>query len=251
LAVNVNVATFESPSLGSAGAGPGFELKFLLDAFHLQAAETWAMQRLQLDPHGDPHLGGAYRTTSLYFDTPELDVYHRTPLYKRRKYRLRRYGTAPDLFLECKAKRGDRVRKTRTRIAEADLGLLQHPSSLVDWPGHWFQRRLRERRLGPACWIAYQRTAYVGAGMDGPLRLTIDRNVHGIVTNTWSLGSCGPSVPLLTDHAILELKFRSALPAPFKDLVAALRLSPCAISKYRLCRAAWGVPALPREAAHA
>ena len=49
---------------------------------------------------------------------------------------------------------------------------------------------------------------------------------------------------------IVEFKFRAALPTPFKGLVAALRLSPACVSKYRLCREAWGVAPL-REAAHA
>jgi hypothetical protein len=50
---------------------------------------------------------------------------------------------------------------------------------------------------------------------------------------------------------ILELKFRSALPAPFKEVVQDLRLSPSTVSKYRLCREAWGAPALRQEVAHA
>ena len=39
---------------------------------------------------------------------------------------------------------------------------------------------------------------------------------------------------------ILELKFRSALPALCKELIQALRLSPCPVSKYRSCMSVWG-----------
>ena len=44
---------------------------------------------------------------------------------------------------------------------------------------------------------------------------------------------------------------REALPAPFKELVQVMRLSPHGVSKYRLCREAWGVPSPLREVADA
>jgi hypothetical protein len=234
----------ESPSLSTSanGAGPAFELKFLLDEGRAQEIEDWARRRLALDPHGDPALGGAYRTTSLYCDTPELDVYHRMPSYRRRKFRARRYGSAPGIFLERKSKWGDRVAKRRSALPEDELLLLAHPMSLVTWPGHWFHRRLLARRLAPACRITYQRIAYVGSCSEGPLRLTLDRRAHGILTSEWSLALFEGGLPLLTGQVILELKFRSALPAPFKELVTGLRLSPSTVSKYRLCREVWGVP---------
>ena len=243
----------ESPSLASAGegAGPAFELKFLLDEAPAQAVEAWARGRLALDPHGDPALGGAYWTTSLYFDTPDLDVYHRSPSYRRRKFRLRRYGAAPWAFLERKSKWGDRVEKRRTPVPEVELALLAHPLSVLTWPGHWFHRRLLARRLGPACRVAYQRTAYVGACAEGPLRLTLDRRVRGALTRDWDAGPLGAALPLLRGRVILELKFRAALPGPFKQLVQGLRLSPFGVSKYRLCREAWGVTAAGREVADA
>ena len=236
------LAGFESPSLSAkdGNAGPAFELKFLIDEPLAQQVEGWAGQRLALDPHGDPALGGAYHTTSLYFDTPQLDVYHRMPSYKRRKFRVRRYGAAPWTFLERKSKWGDRVEKRRTLLPDAELPLLAHPMSLITWPAHWFHRRLLMRRLGPACQIGYQRTAYVGTCPEGQLRLTLDRHVHGALTDAWQLGSLDGAMPLLTGQVILEFKFRSALPTPFKELVADLRLSPRAVSKYRHCREAWG-----------
>jgi hypothetical protein len=66
------VEGFESPSL----AGPArerraaYELKFLVDEALAAEVERWARTHLKADPHGQPELGGAYRTTSLYFDTP-------------------------------------------------------------------------------------------------------------------------------------------------------------------------------------
>jgi hypothetical protein len=249
----VTAASCESPSLvpPSDGAGPAYELKFLLDEALAQEVEDWARRRLSFDPHGDPDLGGAYRTTSLYFDTPELDVYHRTPSYRRRKFRIRRYGSTPGFFLERKSKWGDRVEKRRTLIPEEELTLLANPMSVMTWPGHWFHRRLLLRRLRPACQIVYQRTAYVGSCAEGPLRLTLDRRLHGILTDEWSLAPLEGGLPLLTGRVILEFKFRAALPMPFKELVTSLRLNPHTVSKYRLCREAWGIPSPLREVADA
>lgn len=243
----------QSPSITSAadGAMPAYELKFLVDEAQAQEVEAWARGHLVLDPHGNPALGGAYRTTSLYCDTPERDVYHRTRSYKRRKFRVRRYGECPEIFLERKSKWGDRVAKRRLIISEEELPLLAHPMSLVEWPGHWFHRHLMSRRLGPACRIAYQRTAYVGTCPESPLRLTLDRRIRGALTDEWSVAPFEGGLPLLTGQVILELKFRMALPTPFKELVAAQRLNPSSVSKYRRCLQAWGVPAQQREVADA
>jgi hypothetical protein len=248
----LTTAGFESPSLAAAdGAGPAYELKFLLDEARAQAVDEWARRRLVPDPHGDPELGGAYRTTSLCCDTPGLDVYHRTPSYRRRKFRVRRYGSMPWAFLERKSKWGDRVAKLRTVVPEGELALLAHPMSVLTWPGHWFHRRLLRGGLLPACRIAYQRTAYAGTGAEGPLRLTLDRHVRGVLASDWGLAPVEGGLPLLTGQVILELKFRFALPAPFKELVQDMRLSPSLVSKYRLCREAWGLPSARREVADA
>lgn len=248
-------AGWESPSLYPPGKGPGgaprapaFELKFLVDEGAAREAEAWAGRHLAPDPHGDPALGGAYSITSLYCDTPRLDVYWRTPTYKRHKFRARRYGSAPWVFLERKSKWGDRVEKCRTSIPGYELHFLAHPASPADWGGHWFHHCLRESRLAPACEIAYRRTAYYGSGPEGPLRMTLDRGIRGVLMGEWTLDPFEGGLPLLVDRVILEFKFRSAFPSPFKGLMQDLRISPCGVSKYRLCREAWGVPSRLQEA---
>src|SRR5205814_2516793 len=121
------------------------------------------------------------------------------------------------------------------------LQQLALPVALTAWSGYWFQRRLMLRGLGPTCRIAYERTAYVGACPEGPLRLTLDRHVRGVLAAEWSPAPVDGGRPLLTGQVILELKFFAALPAPFKELVAELRLCPSNVSKYRLCREAWEI----------
>lgn len=235
-----------SPSLLPAAQGqvPAYELKFLLSEAQARAMEAWAQSHLALDPHIDPAMGNAYRTTTLYCDTAQFDVFYRTASKRRRKFRLRRYGRVPWVFLERKTKTGDRVRKRRAQIPEDELLLLAHPFSVLSWPGHWFHRRLLARQLQPACQIIYERSAYVGLNADGAVRLTLDRNIRGELASAWSLPGFEGGSPLLKAGVIGELKYRAALPALFKELIGDLSLCPCTVSKYRLCiQACGGLPA--------
>lgn len=232
-------------------AVPAFELKFLVGEGLATEVERWASAHFQLDPHGDPSLGGAYQTTSLYFDTPEHDVFHRSPSFKRKKFRIRRYGCAPIAFLERKSKRGDRVAKKRTSLPGEEVAQLACPMSLMTWSGHWFHRRLLARRLAPACRISYRRRAFVGSCPESPLRLTLDRRLIGVLTSDWNLDSLEAGLPLLQGEVILELKFHHALPGPFKELIRDFNLSPRSVSKYRLCREAWNAAEPFREVADA
>src|SRR5437660_111 len=126
----------QSPGLGAGPSlGPAFELKFQLTTVEAQVIEAWARQNLLPDPHGQH---GSYRITSIYCDTPGLDVFHRSPGFKRRKYRLRRYGDSPYVFLERKSRRGDRVKKKRAAIPEEELALLSAMTSPPEWAGAWF-----------------------------------------------------------------------------------------------------------------
>src|SRR4051812_1913036 len=84
--------------------GPAYELKFRLTGAEAERIEGWAHQHLTPDPHG---LNGSYHTTSVYCDTTAFDMFHRSSGYRRSKFRMRRYGTAPLVFLERKSKWGD------------------------------------------------------------------------------------------------------------------------------------------------
>jgi len=249
-----------SPSLRS-GDGAAFELKFLVPLALATEVETFARTALRMAPdaHGDP--SGSYLTTSLYLDTAQLDVYHRSDTYRRRKHRVRRYGNEARLYLERKVKSNDRVSKRRAVISEADLSQLGKPMSLETWDGHWFHRRVTIKRLGPACLVAYRRTALAGACAEGPLRVTIDRDVRARPQDGWrippvssfehSVDVFAPGAP----QAVLELKFMAGLPLPFKQLVERFRLSPIPASKYRLATEALSASGtivnLNREAARA
>ncbi len=240
----INTVDFvQSPSLTASAASDlrAYELKFLLTRAQAQEVVERTAGRLIPDPHGDPGRGCSYETTSLYFDTAQFDVFHRVGSCKRRKHRLRRYGGADSIFLERKTKWGDRVKKHRTKVPVADLALLAAPLSAPSWPGHWFHQQRERRRLVPACRITYERIALVGRSSEGPMRLTFDRRLRGVLTNEWNVGTVDGGMPLLTGRVLCEFKYCTFLPALFKEIIQDMRLTPSPVSKYRALLRASGM----------
>lgn len=251
----------ESPSLLSGRSAGGleggeeknlqaFELKFHVPESVALDMEAWASSKgFAVDPHGDPSRNGVYDTTTLYLDTSDLDVYHRRPGYARRKYRIRRYGSGTDVHFECKTKRGDLVSKERTVVGEVELGLLAQASAPETWAGHRFHAEVSERRLLPACVVAYTRLAFIGSCDEGPLRLTIDRDAKAVLRSGWSMDLLreGEGTPVLTGHAIVELKYITSVPLPFKELLVRLSMNPGGVSKYRMSRQLLGTVGHPGE----
>jgi hypothetical protein len=209
-----------------------FELKFLVPEPVAESALDWVRKNLAPDPFaGD---GDGYRVNSVYLDTPQFEVFHRVGSYGRCKYRVRRYGTESHVFLERKLKTRGQVGKRRTRVPDHEAELLNGSDADPGWVGFWFHRRLLARRVEPKCQIAYERIARVGEAPEGPIRMTLDRNLRAFPTSDWSVKDSGPWVPLLNDHCILEMKFRLSLPTLFAGMIRDLGISPQPVSKYRL-----------------
>ena len=220
-----------SPSLISPRGAS--EMKFVVDASIADAIAAWAKQHLAADPRAGEGEDG-YRVNSLYLDTLNFDTYRRHPGFRRRKFRLRRYGNESTIWLELKRKRHGLVSKRRVSIAETEWSQQICQPSDLDWEGAWFRRRLDQRQLRPVCQVTYCRSARVGTSANGPIRLTIDRDLFATNAADWRVPS-GPlfGEPLLNSQRIVELKFRDVLPASFRSLIQDLRLAPTSFSKYR------------------
>lgn len=224
-------------------ASVAHELKFLLPATKASEVDQWAREHLALDPHGDPALGHAYRIESLYFDTLDFAVFHQWDRYRRRKYRIRRYGQEPLIYLERKTKSGSAVSKRRSPLPVGEAHHLASTASDETWPGHWFHRRLLSRGLKPRCRVRYERLAFMARTKEGPVRLTMDRGIHCASVDGLAFDDVSLTCPLFSDQVILELKFHNALPMLFKDLLSTLRLHPSRVSKYRQAIAAMNLAA--------
>lgn len=207
-------------------------MKFLVSPADGAAIRQWARAHLGPDPFASGEFGDEYATTTLYFDTPELDVYHRRGSYRRSKYRIRRYGRESIVFLERKLRTGTLLSKRRTVVDVTDLTrLLGAPDRT--WPAYWFQQRLELRRLRVTCQVSYQRLARIAATPKGAIRLTMDRDIRVLPATAPSfLTDVGTEV--LPAQQILELKFRRELPDLFQSLIDQFALTPLTVSKYRL-----------------
>jgi hypothetical protein len=216
-------------------------LKFLLADPLADAILARARASLAPDPHVDHTIGDGYRVSSLYFDTASLDVYHRFGSFSRRKFRLRRYGSEPRVFLERKSKSRGLVRKRRTVVPETDLAVLANAQSEQAWPGLWFHRRLTNRQLAPKTQISYERVARVGMTPEGAIRFTVDRLIRCRAAS----GVCVPSLvdgaAILTGQSIVEFKFKVSMPVLFKNLIHEFAIVPGSVSKYRLSVEACGL----------
>lgn len=210
-----------------------FELKFLISHALAHEVQLWATRNMQPDPFANPRLGGAYLTTTLYLDTPQRDVFYRADGHRKRKFRLRRYGIEPRVYLERKTRGSDRVKKRRCDLPLHELKSRLSGEVQDTWAGEWFRERIDERGLRPACAISYERTAFVQPGVDGPLRLTLDREIRGVAIDDWDLTPLADGQRILPDHTICEFKFRGVLPSLFREVILNSQLEARGVSKYR------------------
>jgi hypothetical protein len=226
------------------------ELKFLVSERQAPDLREWARAHLARDSFGSGSHGDDYTTTSLYFETPGFDVYHRRGSYGRSKFRIRRYGLADVVFLERKFRTGRLLAKRRTTVSIPEMEHLAGSSPVRTWPGYWFHRRVLLRRLNPLIQMSYDRTARVGIAKAGPMRMTIDTNLRVLPMPDRAFIP-GVGFPLIEGKCIVELKFRVDVPPLFKQLVETFKLSPSPISKYRIGLGALDYAPLTAEPADA
>jgi hypothetical protein len=215
------------------------EIKFRIDPDKAARVQEWARARLSPDPYASGEHGDQYSTTSLYFDTADLDVFNRRGSFGRSKYRIRRYGSSDVVFLERKMRNRSMVVKRRTMVALDGITQLGQTLDL-GWPGLWFQRRIHARGVRPTVQVAYHRSARVGLGTWGPMRLTLDNGIRGLTAAGLEFRP-DLGVAVADADAILELKFRVEMPAIFRHLVEEFALQPATVSKYRLAVARLGL----------
>ncbi|QDS94024.1 VTC domain protein [Roseimaritima multifibrata] len=97
------------------------EMKFQLDADMSAQVKDWARDHLGVDENCNAAESDSYDIRTLYLDTPELDLFHRTRVIGLAKHRIRRYGNEQTLWVETKRKKKQIVRKNRTAVFESDL----------------------------------------------------------------------------------------------------------------------------------
>ena len=231
--------------MGAGDNGYTAEIKFLVNEATGIRIREWARERLAADPHGAGPHADEYRVSTLYLDTTERDVFHRRGSYGRSKYRVRRYGDEPRVFLERKLRTSSRLAKRRTDIPIDTLPLLKAAAD-GDAETGWFRRRVVVRQLEPVCRVSYLRMARLAETPAGRMRMTLDSLLTASPADTYSLDGAGPAA-FLNGHMILELKFRGTMPTVFRQLVDSFALAPGRASKYRTAADILGIARLAPE----
>ncbi len=212
------------------------EMKFLISPELAAQIRAWARARMIADPNASGASGDNYQITSLYFDTEAFDVFHRKGSFGRSKYRIRRYGDSPVVFLERKLRTARLLAKRRSLVRLEELNRIAGTEPDRCWGGYWFHRRILKRQLSPVCRVSYQRTARVAMTQYGPIRLTLDENLRGAPATCLEFGN-PPGNILLAERTMLEMKFRYAMPLMFKNLAEEFALTSRRFSKYRFAAA--------------
>ncbi|TWU28741.1 polyphosphate polymerase domain-containing protein [Novipirellula artificiosorum] len=237
------------------------ELKYVIDHDLSQQVKRWAREHLGVDAYCDPSLHDSYEVHTLYLDSAEMDLFYQTGVVGRTKFRVRRYGMEPKLWLETKRKKNQVVRKERTEVSEAELlrrverlqhhapqsvhdeprdpGTLGNPNSVKtrsdeEWCGDWFLDRVADHHLQPTVEIYYRRFARTSVHHGEPLRLTIDSHLRAMATHQWPLSRINPaSMQPIDDVEVLELKFNNRMPQAFKELLRTFPIAMTGFSKFR------------------
>ncbi|HYT67494.1 MAG TPA: polyphosphate polymerase domain-containing protein [Vicinamibacterales bacterium] len=208
------------------------EIKFVVDAARGPELQAWMRANLAPDEFGSGPEHDQFETSSLYFETAQFDVFHRRGSYGKSKYRVRRYGTSPIMFLERKF-RTDRVLiKRRTTAACEDFRRIELDEPDPEWYGYWFHRRLLARRLKPLVQVSYVRTARLGSSPHGKVRMTLDVDLRVLPLPDGAFLP-GVGLPLMQGFNIVEVKYCVTLPPIFRQLISQFALQMQPVSKYR------------------
>jgi hypothetical protein len=207
-----------------------YETKFLILSDKASDVVQWCGSRLDRDPHGGA--AGDYRVSSLYFDSPDLEIYQMAQTGSVDKYRVRRYGSEDVLHLECKSKREGRTVKWRATVPASELPCVERAKGSEDWAGGWFAEALLARALRPMCHVSYVRRAWSGCVDGEDVRVTLDQDLRceraaGLTARLPGVGM------LLVEGCVLEVKFTRSLPDAISRWTTALGCEPQRLSKYR------------------
>lgn len=222
-------------------AGFRHEIKLLLTYADYKAFKPVLAGLLPLDPNTGER--GEYFIRSLYLD----DVNDTSYLEKmagvadRKKYRIRIYNCEDKVIkLECKEKRGDRIRKRSVSVTRecADAMCAGDFSLLRDIDNPLAQEVFglsRKMGLKPCVVVDYDREAYLHPVSN--VRLTFDKALHGGVESADIFDPSLVTLPVFKDNSVIfEVKYDDVLPKFLQQVVSSTHGSKLALSKFTLCR---------------
>ena len=219
------------------------EFKYVLNQFQARSIESFVRK---IGLQRDESQNGSYPVTSLYFDTPTLEDYYDklAGLKYRKKLRTRVYenrfeNNKNKIWLEIKEKHDMNINKTRCAISIDVLQKLLDKdvvgfSSAASSQENEFLKRFAylywSKGYRPHIIVRYNRKAYVDRFFSS-IRLTFDSDLE---TCTWNNFKYNNAImtPVQQHAVIMEIKFHTAMPWWFREIINRFGLSRQAISKY-------------------
>lgn len=162
----------------------------------------------------------SYQT--LYYDTPELDMYfkHHRGLVNRHKIRFRRYGTSNDMFLEVKKKNAKGVTvKNRMEACNGDMTIHSTEEEFLSE-----YTPFKCDRIIPVLENSFKRITLVNASQTE--RITLDYDL-------WFSSTLSEQSVEVPGVAIGEIKYGDHLAGSrFHEALRKTKVTPGRISKY-------------------
>ena len=158
--------------------------------------------------------------TTLYYDTPALDMYltHHNGCLGRQKVRVRQYVDSGLTFLEVKVKNNHR-RTRKKRISISDFNIEGDEKRQFLEPLCWYD----VDTLKPSLRNWFNRMTLVNKGKTERVTIDTDLRYHNIVTGVDNA---------LEQAVIIEVKRDGNVPSPQLAILRELRIQPHGFSKY-------------------
>ena len=221
-----------------------FELKDVIPASVRDDLLDTLRAGVSPDPQGGAE--GAYRVTSLYYDTRDLACFRAKldGVKFRRKVRVRRYGGATgspeaEVMVEIKQRINRTTQKRRIALTLREAYALCSGELKREWTDAGDAAVAGEveflalaLQLRPACVIGYLRQAFVGSRYEPGLRITFD---YGLWSSSASHGLAEGAMRysiLPPNWMVLEVKADHSIPLWVSNLLARHRVELSRFSKY-------------------
>lgn len=213
-----------------------FEFKYYLPFEMIEPVTQELLKYMKWDPYVADDPKHYYEVVSLYYDSPSLTCYYEKldGMVSRKKIRCRAYtnssGERSDHFYEIKRKHDMVVMKDRMQGLRVNLLETIQQIDDDDQLTREMYMDLIYRHLIPQVIVSYHRTPLVGSHEDR-LRVTIDSDIWAANPNGETLDA-DEWLPVLTNGALLEIKYNNVLPFWLALIIQRYDLSRIAYSKY-------------------
>ncbi len=192
----------------------------------------------------DPHaVDGKYLIRSLYFDTLTDKALREKidGVDNRKKFRIRFYNNDLSFIrLEKKSKWNNLGRKDMAALTPEKAQAIADGD--IDWMADDASELIRElyvdmktTGLRAKTIVDYTREPFIFPA--GNVRVTLDYNIRTGLSGTDFLNPDTPTIPVVDDPVILEVKWDAFLPEIIRDAVHLENRRAAAFSKYAACRA--------------